>query len=169
MASAIVLPLIAHAQEPKPLAPIVYEDENGVQQAPDYAPYEATILHFWATWCVPCVKELPEVDEAAATYAGKGVQFIAISMDSRDNLDKVKKFFKDKKIAHLPIYFDNNNAAFRAAKLRGLPATIFVNSKGEEIDRYDEPLDWKNDNRIVDSLGHFALEYGIRMRQSGQK
>jgi thiol-disulfide isomerase/thioredoxin len=100
-----------------------------------------TALHLWAIWCVPCLKELPEVDATAAAYKDKGLRVTAISLDT--DMNKVKTFFAEKGIKTLIPAIDANNAVFRAAALRGLPGTLFFNEKGEVVGRADGPLDWK--------------------------
>lgn len=121
---------------------IPYKDETGLEKNVDPKGQKLTAVHFWATWCVPCLAELPEVDATANAYGTKGLQVVTISLDTR--VDKVKTFFAEKKITHLPAYLDSNNAAFRIVKLKGLPGTIFFNADGKVIGRVDGPLDWKS-------------------------
>lgn len=151
LASAVLLawPVPAHSQTlvelqetaPSPLPAIAFSDEQG--QNHGFTPMQNafTILHLWATWCTPCVAELPEVDAAQKTYAGNGVRIVAISLDS--GMDKVKAFFTQHKIAHLTPYLDVKNATFKTAQARGLPVTLIVNIRGEIIARADGPLDWQ--------------------------
>jgi len=100
-----------------------------------------TAIHLWATWCVPCLKELPEVDAVAARYKDKGLHVAAISLDT--NMAKMQQFFVDKGIKTLTPTIDTNNAAFLASKLKGLPGTLFFDRNGELIARADGPVDWK--------------------------
>lgn len=145
----------AHAAEtvalaisaPAPAARMEYKDESGAMQAADGAGHRLTAVHFWATWCVPCLKELPEVDATAAAYKDKGLRVIAIAIEN--DAAKVRKFYGDKGIRHLAVALDGANMAFRAAKLKGLPGTVFLNEKGEEIARADGPLDWKAKETIT--------------------
>jgi thiol-disulfide isomerase/thioredoxin len=135
-AETLTVPIISAVE--KTLPPIPYKDETGAAHTVEPTG-NLTAVHFWATWCIPCLKELPEVDATAAVY--NGLHIVTISLDT--NVAKVKTFFIDKKIVHLPANLDSNNAAFKAAKLKGLPATIFLNEKGEVLGRADGPLDWK--------------------------
>jgi thiol-disulfide isomerase/thioredoxin len=102
-----------------------------------------TIIHFWATWCVPCVAELPKVDSISETYSDKDLRIITVSLDG-GNMSKIKIFFADHQITHLKAYLDANNAAFKAFGLQGLPTSVFINQKGEEIARASGPVDWSS-------------------------
>lgn len=122
-------------------APLLsYRDETGAPQKKEVKGGKLTIVHFWATWCIPCVEELPEVDAAQAAYAEKGLTIIPLSLDFQ--MQKAKDFLIEKKLTHLPVYLDNGNSTFQAAKLKGLPATLFINELGIEIARAEGPLDW---------------------------
>ncbi len=103
--------------------------------------HRLTAVHFWAIWCVPCLAELPELDATAAAYKDKGFHVVALSLDT--DIRKVESFFTGKAITTLQPLIDANNAAFLAAKLRGLPGTLFFNADGELIARADGPLDWR--------------------------
>lgn len=134
-----IAPITAVAP-PKALPAFDYSQPEGKRPF-DAGRHRLTILHFWATWCVPCVAELPEVDAVSGAYGSKGVQVIALSLDG--DAGPVKTFYADKRISHLPVALDAMNTAFSAVGVRGLPATLFVNAKGQVIARADGPLDWK--------------------------
>lgn len=126
------------------LPPLVYVDETLKEQRFDASKNQLIALHFWATWCVPCVKELPEVDIAQKTYADKGFAVIAIALDGK-NVEKVKAFYSENNIKHLNLYLDPDMVTFQKLKIGGLPTTIFVNSKGEMVKRYDKPIKWQSE------------------------
>jgi thiol-disulfide isomerase/thioredoxin len=102
-----------------------------------------TVLHLWATWCVPCIEEIPVLDGVAAAYKDKDVVVITLSLDGK-NAQKVQDFYTKHTIKNLPVYLDYQMKAFRALKFKGLPATIFIKN-GSEIARADGPVDWKSD------------------------
>lgn len=139
---ALAVPL--KVEPPKPAATIIYKDEAGVSHTVNPADHKLTAIHFWATWCVPCVDELPQVDAAQQAYMAKGFQVIALSMDGEHHTDKVTKFFTEHHIAHLIAAFDPNMAGFSATKSPGLPTTLFIDAQGNEIARAEGPLDWKS-------------------------
>lgn len=125
------------------LPEIVYSDENGKAKNLETKGYKLTALHFWATWCVPCVKELPQVDAVQKKYKNKGFKVIALSLDNK-NTEKVKKFFKDNKIKNLDVLFDSSLAAFQQLKIKGLPTTIFIDQNGNAVGTAEGYLDWKS-------------------------
>src|SRR5690348_15857080 len=67
------------AETPKPAITVTYKDEHGAAYALDAKAAKLTAVHFWATWCVPCVAELPEVDATQVAYKDKGLQVVALS------------------------------------------------------------------------------------------
>jgi len=107
------------------------------------------ILNFWATWCAPCKKEMPGLDNLSTKYPD--IQIFPINVD-KPNQKKTKKFFKDVNIKNLSIYFDSELELIKLFKLRGVPTTILLNKEGNEfarivgeIDFYDKKfMEWLN-------------------------
>lgn len=104
------------------------------------AGHKLTILHLWATWCVPCVAELPELDAFAKAHPDLGV--IALSEDT--SLEKVRNFFAVHKITALTPALDEKMTMFQKAQGIGLPTTLFIDANGRMFARADGPLDWKS-------------------------
>ncbi len=125
----------------KQLPKIVYLDTSGTAHELTNNP-QLTILHLWATWCAPCIDELPILDSVAAAYKDKDVVVIAMSLDGK-NTKKVTDFYTAHNIRSLPAYFDTKMQAYRALKVSGLPATIFIKN-GREVARIDGPADWQS-------------------------
>ncbi len=128
-----------------PVPPVTYSDEQGKEQSVDFGKYKLTALHFWATWCQPCVRELPAVDAAQQKYEKKNFKVIALALDGK-NIDNVKKFYSDNNIKSLDIMLYENMDSFKELGIKGLPTTIFINNKGHEIARADGPLDWESES-----------------------
>ena len=133
---------------PKTAQPVLFKDEKGDLHPLNPQHRKLTAVHFWATWCVPCIAELPEVEATQWAYGGKDFEIVAISLDGDSNMPKVKQFFADHKIEHLIPYLDFGNASFKGTGAKGLPATVFIDTMGKEIARADGPLDWKNPETI---------------------
>ena len=126
----------------KPLPTLEYVDSEGKTHKLA-AKSRLTILHLWATWCAPCLDEIPVLDAVATAYKDKGVSVLALSLDGK-NTDKVQDFYTKHNIKTLPSYFDYQMKVFRSLKLKGLPASIFIDENGKEIARIDGPADWKS-------------------------
>lgn len=135
-------PLIIH-EEARALAMPDYADET---LAPvKFAPQDSklTIVHFWATWCVPCLEELPILDQFVAKHKDSPVAFIPLALDGK-NVAKVRAFYDDNGIKHMPLYMDASMKSFRATKASGLPTTLFFDQDGKEVARAEGPADWES-------------------------
>ena len=92
------------------------------------------IINFWATWCAPCIEEMPSLNRLQANTDFNNLKIIPINV-GRDNIEKSKSFYKKLNINNLEIYFDKNVELVNKFLLRGLPTTVFINKKGEEFAR----------------------------------
>jgi thiol-disulfide isomerase/thioredoxin len=140
LASVTLLGVTCTPSWAKPAPLIQYLNVQGDVEMPDYKKCKLTAVHFWATWCTPCVDELPEVDAALQTYSKAGLCIIPISLDN--SLDKVMEFYKNFNIRALPAYGDDRMQSFGNLGIRGLPTTVFIDRRGTEIDRVEGPMHW---------------------------
>ena len=90
------------------------------------------ILNFWATWCVPCKKEMPSLDELSKNYSE--ILVYPINLE-KPNQDKTQKFFTDLEISKLNIYFDPKFSLVKLFKMRGVPTSILIDKNGKEFAR----------------------------------
>ncbi len=102
---------------------------------------KVVIVNFWATWCPPCVEEMPALDKLQKDLGKRGVEVVAISEDFK-GLKVVKKFYKEHKIRSLLPYADIKNAVFNKMKIKALPTSVFFNKKGIEVKRIDGFILW---------------------------
>jgi len=98
------------------------------------------ILHFWATWCGPCVQELPDLDSYAKKIEDTA-HVIAIVADMKD-MAKIRNFYQSKGIKNLSISFDKSGQLTRAFRTSALPTSVFINSHGHEIGRIQGAIEW---------------------------
>lgn len=87
------------------------------------------VFDFWATWCKPCIKGLPKMQELASAYAKRGVQVLTINIDGPRNRPKVRPFMRRYKI-DLPVLLDNTNEVLQLFHLAGVPASMIIASDG---------------------------------------
>ena len=90
------------------------------------------ILNFWATWCVPCKKEMPSLEKLAKKYPE--ILIYPINLE-KPNPDKTQKFFNDLEISKLNIYFDPNFSLVKLFNMRGVPTSILIDKNGKEFGR----------------------------------
>ena len=132
---------IAINEIPKPISSIIFEDFSGNKiNLKDYKG-KLVVINFWATWCAPCKKEMPSLDNLYQDSNFKNLQIFAVNME-QPNMVKTKKFFKELNIKKLSIYFDKNLNFVKEFKLRGVPTTIIINKKGEEFARIIGEVDF---------------------------
>ena len=125
---------IAINETPKLISPIIFEDFSGNEVELKNYLGKLIMLNFWATWCAPCKKEMPTLDNLYQDNNFKNLQVFAVNMEQPNAL-KTKKFFSDLNIKKLSIFFDRNLNFVKEFKLRGVPTTILINKKGEEFAR----------------------------------
>ena len=108
------------------------------------------IINFWATWCAPCIEEMPSLNRLQANSNFDNLQIIPINV-GRDSIEKSINFYKNLKINNLEIYFGENVELAKKFLLRGLPTTIFINKKGEEFARVIGFVNF-DDKKIIEWL-----------------
>ena len=86
------------------------------------------VLNFWATWCGPCRKEMPDFIELQKEYGNDGLQFIGIALD-QEGADKVRPFVERNKISY-PILIGNNEIADKYGGMNAIPVTFLIDRKG---------------------------------------
>ena len=84
------------------------------------------VVNFWATWCIPCKKELPDLKKMKID--NKDLNSIIISIDKKSIKDQLN-FLKKNKVNELTAYFDQNMTFFKSLKLRGIPTTLLINQQ----------------------------------------
>lgn len=101
------------------------------------------LVNLWATWCGPCVAEMPTLDKLAA--AGGDLQVLAVSQDVQGQEEKVAAFFKERQLANLEAYQDPNLLLMEKLEAAVLPTTVLYDSAGKEIWRVVGAFDWTGD------------------------
>jgi thiol-disulfide isomerase/thioredoxin len=98
------------------------------------------LLNIWATWCPPCVKELPALDRLAAALAGE-LTVVALATDD-GGAPQVRPFLERLSITRLTPLYDPQARAFQAFPLRGLPTSYLVDAEGRVIARLEGATEW---------------------------
>jgi thiol-disulfide isomerase/thioredoxin len=135
---------------PRPLPDIAIADGGGKIGALADFRGKFVLLNIWATWCVPCRKEMPTLDRLQGQLGGPDFEVVALSID-RGGAETVRKFYAEVGIQHLAVRFDAAaEAPFKLAAV-GLPTTVLIDPKGQEIGRVIGPAKWDSPE-MIDSL-----------------
>ena len=97
------------------------------------------IINFWATWCLPCKREMPSLEKLTNLYPQ--VKVYAINME-RPNKLKVRDFFRSINVASLDPYYDPELKLVKQFKMRGLPTSILIDKNGDEFGRVIGEVDF---------------------------
>ena len=84
------------------------------------------VVNFWATWCIPCKKELPDLKQMKID--NKDFKIIIISIDKKP-IDDQLNFLEKNKVSDLKTYFDKDMTFFKSLKLRGIPTTLLIKNR----------------------------------------
>jgi len=129
---------------PAALAPATLVDGDGV--AHGVADFAGTglVINLWATWCVPCVAELPALAVLAGRLKDSSIRVLAASSD-RGGAAAVEAFYRQHGIAGLAVWLDPKGEAARIWGARGIPTTIIVDREGRERGRLEGAVDWASE------------------------
>jgi thiol-disulfide isomerase/thioredoxin len=128
-------------QPPKPLPEFAFSDADDKPiKLADYKG-KTLLLNFWATWCAPCVQEMPSLDKLQAEMGRERFVVLPLSLDG-PSWRKVKPFYEDRKLANLGIYFDKGKKAMSTLDIGVLPTSILVDAQGRELGRIEGEADW---------------------------
>ncbi len=129
--------------KPKPLdlPDFTFEDADGATKSLADFKGKVVLLNIWATWCVPCREEMPQLNALEAELGGEDFQVVAINID-RGGPDKAVKFLDETKATDLALYTDPTGKLFSTLKAVGMPTTLLISRDGKEMGRLAGPADW---------------------------
>ncbi len=102
---------------------------------------KVVVINFWATWCAPCVREMPSLDRLQAALGAEGLVVLPLSLDGPTR-PRVEPFYEAQKLANLPILFDDKSTSFGRFGVGVLPTTIVIGRDGREVGRLEGPAEW---------------------------
>jgi thiol-disulfide isomerase/thioredoxin len=136
---------LAVAQTPFRLPDLAFRDADGRERTLKDWRGRTVLLNLWATWCVPCRKEMPALDALERALGGPKFQVVAVNIDTRD-ADKPRAFLNSIDVKHLAYYSDQSAKVFQelksAGKAFGMPATLIVDRDGCELGAMAGPAEW---------------------------
>ena len=126
---------------PRDLPEIHFADDQGHDLSLGDFRGRVVLLNLWATWCVPCRKEMPTLDRLQARLGGKDFLVIALSID-REGVAPVKRFYQELGLEKLGIYVDPSGKGSRALAIPGVPTTLLIDRQGREVARKMGEAEW---------------------------
>ena len=142
---------LAVARTPFRLPDLSFRDGTGRERTLNEWRGRTVLLNLWATWCVPCRKEMPALDTLQADLGGGKFDVVAVNIDTRDP-QKPLNFLKDIGVSHLAYYSDDSAKVFQelkaAGKAFGMPTTLLVDGSGCEIGEMAGPAEWASADGI---------------------
>ncbi len=139
---------LALHEEPQPGSEVTFADPDGGEHS--LADYEGKVvlLNFWATWCTPCLKEMPSLDRLQAELGGDDFAVVPVAT-SRNPLPAINRFFERAEIANLPILLDPDRSLAAEFGAFSLPLTVILNAEGQEIGRLTGDAEWDNEAALA--------------------
>jgi thiol-disulfide isomerase/thioredoxin len=139
------------ATAPLRLPDLTFQDADGKQKKLSDWRGRTVLVNLWATWCVPCRKEMPALDRLQAKLGGKDFQVVAINIDTRDP-EKPRNFLKEAKLTRLDFFSDGKAEVFQELKAigraLGMPTSVLVDGQGCEIATIAGPAEWDSDDAV---------------------
>ena len=135
MAAFVVRP------QPVDVPAFAFEGSGGVEQTSAGLKGKVVLLNIWATWCVPCREEMPQLNALQSELGGSDFEVVAINID-KGGPDKAKAFLAETGASNLTPYFDPTGKLFAKLKAVGMPTTLLLNADGQEMGRLVGPADW---------------------------
>jgi len=105
------------------------------------------VLNVWATWCVPCRKEMPTLDRLQARLGGKNFLVVALSLD-RKGVEAVRGFYQEVGVENLAIYVDPSGQGSHALAIPGVPTTLLIDQEGREVARKMGEAEWDSPEMV---------------------
>jgi thiol-disulfide isomerase/thioredoxin len=135
--------------EGQPQVPDVeFEDAAGNRKTLADFKGRVVLLNLWATWCGPCVMELPDLARAQTELPQDKVLVLPIDMEKLP-AEKVAAFLKEHNAGALPVYVDRQLSLMREFEAFALPLTILIDADGREIGRAAGPQPWHHEDSIA--------------------
>jgi thiol-disulfide isomerase/thioredoxin len=139
------------ASKPRQMPDLAFMDGDGQPKKLSDWNGKTVLLNLWATWCVPCRKEMPALDRLQGKLGSDKFAVVAVNIDTRD-ADKPKAFLKDANLTRLGNFHDTKAKVFQDLKSVGLalgmPTSVLIDSHGCEIGNMAGPAEWDTPDAI---------------------
>jgi thiol-disulfide isomerase/thioredoxin len=141
----------AVADPSRRLPDLAFRDATGAERHLADWRGRTVLLNLWATWCVPCRKEMPALEALQGKLGGPGFEVVAVNIDTRD-ADKPRAWLKEVGIDRLAYYADPTAKVFQDLKIMGraagMPTTLLVDPAGCELGTVAGPAEWASEDAV---------------------
>lgn len=133
---------------PAPPTALAFRDSSGA--ALDLGKFAGRIVlvNFWATWCGPCIREMPSLVRLQQRLGGEAFTVIALSQD-RKGFDVITPFIAKYKLRQLPVFHDPKSRSALTLKIPGLPTSVLFDREGRELGRLAGHAEWDSDEALA--------------------
>ena len=132
----------------KPAPALAFRDADGAALDAGKFDGRVVLVNFWATWCGPCVREMPSLLRLHRKLGGDAFTVIALSQD-RKGFDVIKPFIAQHKLEALPVFHDPRARTALALKVRALPTSVLLDRRGRELGRLTGHAEWDTDEAVA--------------------
>ncbi|MEM6903308.1 MAG: TlpA disulfide reductase family protein [Pseudomonadota bacterium] len=138
--------------QPVPLPDLAITDEAGNPVTLGQFKGRVVLLNIWATWCKPCIAEMPSLNALQERAGGGEFDVVPLSLDKQAVV--VQQFYKELELHYLLIFMDENGTAISDLEVAGLPTSILVDHEGRAVGRLTGDADW-NADEVIKLVGTF--------------
>jgi thiol-disulfide isomerase/thioredoxin len=124
---------------------VAFMSEDGEEMTLADLNGQYTLLNFWATWCAPCRKEMPDLAALQTQLGGEDFQVLTVAT-GRNPRPAMEAFFDEIGVDNLPLHTDARQSFSRSMGVLGLPVTLIIDPQGDEIARLQGDADWHSDS-----------------------
>lgn len=100
------------------------------------------LVNFWATWCPPCIVELPSMGRLQKSFKGRGLEVIAVSVDTLKTQEQIKDFLYSRDIGEFAAYWDAKDEVEKNVPMRGIPTTYLLDPEGNILHIFEGDANW---------------------------
>jgi thiol-disulfide isomerase/thioredoxin len=136
------------AETPQVLPATTFSDEKGTTRTLRDFGGRVLVVNFWATWCAPCIEEMPSLDALEASLGGDKFAIVAINQD-RNGAEVARPFLEKNGWSHLALYTDPRSQAVRDMAVRGLPTSLIIDGEGREVARLEGTAHWDSPEMVA--------------------
>jgi thiol-disulfide isomerase/thioredoxin len=129
------------AEEARKLPALVFRDAGGTARSLADWQGRTVLFNLWATWCVPCRKEMPALDRVQAQLGDRHFHIVPLSID-REGVAPVKRFYQEVGVEKLSIYVDPSGRGSHSLAISGVPTTLLIDPEGREVARKMGAAEW---------------------------